>query len=393
MRKRRLGILATHPVQYHAPLYRALAREPDLDVEVFFAQRPTPAEQGTGFGVPFTWDVDLTSGYAHRFLENEASRPSTSDRSFTGSSTPQIRSIMRQGRFDAFLVMGWHARSYWQGIRAAWREHVPLLVRGDSQLLTDGVVKRAAKQVVYPAFMRRFSACLSVGTRSTEYFTRYGARRIVAAPHFVDNDLFGRAAHDLAPRRAELRQALGIPEDAVVACFAGKLIAKKRPLDVIEAVAAAGSDQLWLLVAGDGELRAMCESRAKALGVRVRFIGFQNQTRMPEAYAVSDVLVLPSDARETWGLVVNEAMASGRCALVSDAVGCAPDMIVPGSTGNVFACGDVARLARLLRELVGNRDQLHATQAGAASHVRQFTVDRAAAGVLSAMDTAHAQAL
>ena len=61
---------------------------------------------------------------------------------------------------------------------------------------------------------------------------------------------------------------------------------------------------------------------------------------MGRVYAAADCLVLPSDI-ESWGLVVNEAMATGLPAVVADRVGCAPDLIVPGETGEIAGRGDV----------------------------------------------------
>ena len=79
-------------------------------------------------------------------------------------------------------------------------------------------------------------------------------------------------------------------------------------------------------------------------------MGFVNQSELPAVYASADVLVLPSDGQETWGLVVNEAMACGVPAVVSDAVGCGPDLIEPGRTGATFPFGDIAALAAAIEE-------------------------------------------
>ena len=87
----RLGILTSHPIQYQAPWFRALAGA--ADVEVFFAHRQTAAEQGkAGYGVAFEWDVDLLAGYRHRFLRNVAARPGVND--FSGCDTPELRDLM-----------------------------------------------------------------------------------------------------------------------------------------------------------------------------------------------------------------------------------------------------------------------------------------------------------
>jgi len=386
----RLGVLATHPIQYHAPVYRALAGRADVDLTVYFATRPTAEEQGIGFGVPFEWDVDLTSGYRAEWLHNLAEgNPAAS---FTASDTPEIASIVRDGRFDAFLVMGWHARTYWQAITACWRHDVPVLVRGDSQLLTDGNrSKRLAKRVVYPLFMRRFAACLSVGTRSEEYFRHYGARRVIRSPHFVDNTFFATAAGRLAPERDAIRARWRLPDDALVCLFAGKLVEKKRPIDVLRAIERLPGRNVWALFAGDGELRYECEAEAERLGVQARFVGFLNQSEIPAAYAASDVLLLPSDARETWGLVVNEAMASGRPVIVSQAAGCVPDLVVSGRTGYVVPLGDQERLARCVLRLDEDRALCSRMGREARDHVMAFSVDAAAEGILSAARLSSAQ--
>ncbi len=133
--------------------------------------------------------------------------------------------------------------------------------------------------------------------------------------------------------------------------FAGKLVERKRPIDVIRALALLATQgcRAEAVFAGSGELEDSLRREAASSGVAALFHGFQNQSRMPSIYAAADLLVLPSDHQETWGLVVNEAMACGVPAVVSDAVGCGPDLIDPGRTGAVFPLGDVAALAQAIR--------------------------------------------
>jgi glycosyltransferase involved in cell wall biosynthesis len=72
---------------------------------------------------------------------------------------------------------------------------------------------------------------------------------------------------------------------------------------------------------------------------------------MPVVYRCSDVFVLPSSQSETWGLAVNEAMASNRPVIVSDQVGCAPDL-VEGRSGLVVPAGDVEALEKALDRIL-----------------------------------------
>lgn len=379
-RRTRFGILVTHPIQYFAPLYRQLAGDDSIDLTVYFAHRPTPAERGVGFGVAFEWDIDLTSDFPHHFLRNVSPRPDLI--SFRGCDTPEIGAIVQQERFDAFLVSGWSTRSYWQAMLACWRTGTSVMVRGDSQIdRSQPLLRRSLRRILYPVFMRRFATCLAVGERSEEYFRRHGARRIRRVPHFVDNEFFGRAVAERD--RDEQRARFGIPADALVFLFVGKFVEKKRPMDLLRAAAQLGRKDVHLLFVGEGEQRSTLETAARDLGVSAHFSGFLNQTELPDAYSAADALVLPSDARETWGLVVNEAMASGLPVVVSDAAGCAPDLVLNGETGYRYPVGHIVALADSLKLLTDSTRRVRLA-VGATSHIEAFSVSASAALLVEA---------
>jgi glycosyltransferase involved in cell wall biosynthesis len=97
-----------------------------------------------------------------------------------------------------------------------------------------------------------------------------------------------------------------------------------------------------------GEFEDSLRGEVARRGVPAIFHGFQNQSRMPSLCAAADLLVLPSDHQETWGLVVNEAIACGVPAVASAAVGCGPDLIEPCRTGAVFPPGNITALAEAI---------------------------------------------
>jgi glycosyltransferase involved in cell wall biosynthesis len=105
---------------------------------------------------------------------------------------------------------------------------------------------------------------------------------------------------------------------------------------------------------------------------------------MPGAYAAADVLVVPSSHDETWGLVVNEAMASGLPAIVSDQVGCAPDLVIPGETGFVFHAGDDDALAASISAYAANRQMLREHGDAARSRVQAYSLTSAVQGTIDA---------
>jgi len=387
----RLGILSSHPIQYYSPWFRALAKQTDL--EVFYAHRPDPAQQGAGFGKSFDWDVDLLSGYSHRFLKNVSTRPGVSH--FSGCDTPEIRDLIRAGKFDAFIVVGWYLKTFWQAAWACRRAGVPVLARGDSQLLTPrSPLKRLVKSATHRLLLRQFDGFLAVGRRHREYLDHYGvpAGKIFMAPHFVDNEWFAVRAEEDRKRRSEIRSQWGANDGTLVALFVGKFIEKKRPVELLLALAQLrdqGVATIGVFV-GAGELEAELQAVAERLGVTTKFVGFKNQTELPACYVSADVLVLPS-VNETWGLVVNEAMACGLPAIVSDAVGCAPDLIDEGKTGFTFALGNPRQLAQQLNRLGGLLKDKKDFAPALAGKLKAYSIEAAVAGTLNALKTVHSR--
>lgn len=380
----RLAIVASHPVQYHTPWYRNLAAQPGLDLEVLFGHYASGREQAqAGFGVEFDWDIPLLDGYSHRFLTNVAVQPSVN--TFRGVDTPGISQVLRQGRFDAVLVLGWHTRGYWQAIQACWREGTAVMARSDSHLhRARPLLTRLAKELPYRYFMSRLDACLPVGTWAREYFLHYGAHpeKTFLVPHCA---AVPPEAEQPAALRLAGRQAWDLPQDALVCLLAGKLIPWKCPLDFVRAIAQASRSAAVVgLVAGDGPLREETSRLARQLNAPIRFAGFLNQGEMCRAYAASDVLVLPS-SQESWGLVANEAMAWGLPIIVSDVVGCGPDLVEEGVTGFTVPLHNIEDLAARVAFLAVDLTARRSMSEQARRRIARFTPQAASAGVLQAM--------
>lgn len=379
----RVGILTSHPIQYQTPWFRDLAQQTEL--RVYFAHRPDAVDQGVGFGKVFTWDVDLLSGYDSEFLPNISKSPDFSH--FCGCDTPEIVSRIRDGGFDGFIVCGWHLKSFWQAVRACRRYGVPVLTRGDSQLGTPrSLLKRWAKGLLYPQLLRQFDAFLAVGSLNRDYLKHYGIAdsRIFSAPHFVDNDWFATLAAQ--SDREQTRASWGCTAEDRVILFVGKFTALKRPGDLIEAVLTIPESQRPVIVfVGAGESETALVDRCSETGIRYKFTGFKNQSELPACYAAADALVLPS-AQETWGLVVNEAMACGTPAIVSDTCGCAADLIDPGVTGYCFPTGDVAALGRCLQRLHAQQRSGHDWGPALRNKLRNYSVQACVLGTLGAID-------
>lgn len=379
----RVGFLTSHPIQYQIPVFRHLAADPALDFTVFFCQMPDARMQGAEFNVSFTWDIPLFDGYEHRVLKNVSRRPSVMD--YHGCDTPEISEILADGRFDALIVNGWVVKSCLQGLRACRRLRIPCLVRGEANDLR----RRAFwKRWLQRQLVHQYAGCLAIGKANADFYRHRGVpeERLFSAPYCVENERF--AAADDPRRTRDARRRWNIAEDAVCFLSSGKLIEKKHPRELIAAyLASSVKTPVHLLIVGDGPLRAACMALAAESTLPITFTGFLNQGEILDAYAAADCLVLPSDAGETWGLVVNEAMAAGRPAIVSDLVGCAADLVVPAESGWVFPYGDWSALAETIAEAAKDRDRLRRWGQTAKERIRHYGPRVAAEGISRAVRT------
>jgi glycosyltransferase involved in cell wall biosynthesis len=382
----RIAMVTSHPIQYQVPVFRHLAAMPDTELTVLFAMIPDAAAQGAGFGVSFEWDVPLLQGYPYQVLDNVASVPSVTR--FSGCDTPGVHAELKALRPDAVVVNGWVVKTCLQALWACKRLGIPCLVRGEANNLR---ARPAWKRWLQRGLVSQYTACLYIGERNRAFYASLGVAEsgLFPAPYCVENDRFEKSAKLMRENREQFRQQWQIAPAASCFLFCGKFERKKHPLELLEAFLNAQPSQqgLHLLMVGDGELRAQCEAVTAAHRLPVTFTGFLNQTQVVRAYVAADGLLLPSDAGETWGLVVNEAMACGLPAIVSDQVGCAADLVVPGHTGEVFAFGDWAGLSALMSKFSHDLSALHRMGVNARERITAYSPQAAASGIAAAVAT------
>jgi glycosyltransferase involved in cell wall biosynthesis len=380
--KHRVAFVLTHPVQYFAPWFRFIHQHvPQVELRVFYGIIPSAASQGAGFGTPFEWDRPLLDGYNSSTLSAQRDGQIAAD-SFSALDAPSLDSAILEFEPNCVVVPGWHAALYRRAMRVCHRHRIPPLYRGDTNLSSapSSALARAAWAAHTRARLSEYSAFLSVGVRSREYLRTFGAPELLIfdSPHAVDNNYFGDCLD--ASERRRRRQRLGLDPDAFTALFVGKLEEHKRPLDVIRAMASVPG--ALLLVAGAGALEGECRAEAARRGVPVVFTGFLNQSQVREAYTLADCLVVPS--RETWGLVVNEAMASGVPAVVSDRAGCAPDLVHDETTGAAFHFGEVDGLGDALGRVRQRIERGENYRAACRARIASYDFAAASRGLLNA---------
>jgi glycosyltransferase involved in cell wall biosynthesis len=373
-----LAILTTHPIQYQVPLWQALAKDGTIPFEVWYlSDHGTKHSYDEQFGKAFKWDLDTLAGYPHRFLQ--VNKNSSINRFRGLRLTEPLDKLFREKNVKALWIQGWQVMAYWQAVWQAHRAGVQVWLRGESNDLApppSSLLKRLAKRFLLSQLFSRIDHFLYIGQSNKRLYESYDVNsgQLHFTPYCIDNDRFWQQACKLHSERESLRREWNIPENAYCILFAGKLIAHKRPFDLIDAAKIASLSNiersLHLLFVGSGELgnslrqncrivfdaehllttglsQGVIKSANQGNAISASFVGFMNQTEISQAYVAADCLVLPSK-HETWGLVINEAMASGLPCLASDTCGCSEDMIIPIDSRLRFRMGDISALASAL---------------------------------------------
>lgn len=378
----KLAIVASHVIQYQDPFYRRLAARPELEVTVFFCSAEgAEVYRDVDMGTTLRWDLEMLQGYEHRFLRNFGR-----GHGFLRLVNPGLVPALLRGNFDAVLFMtGWAWLSAWIGFAACRLGGIPILLYGDSSFIPPEDSTRATLRAgVMRGLFRLTSGFMISGKLNADYYRHYGAdeRRFFPMPWAIDNERFIEGSRFIDGEREAMRARYGIESDDLAVVYSGKLIERKDPMTLLRALARMQHPAIAVFL-GDGVLREPLERFAREHGLRAAFIGFVNQTDLPKHYAMNDVFVLPShfDPRAT---VVNEAMACGLPAVITDRCGPSADLVRHGENGFVFAPGDDAALAQHLDALAD--DALRARMSARSREIiAGWGYDEGVEGIVTAM--------
>jgi glycosyltransferase involved in cell wall biosynthesis len=374
----KLAIVSTHPIQYNAPWFRLLSERNKVRSRVFYTwgESANGAKYDPDFDRKIEWDIPLLEGYDYKFIDNTSADPGTHH--FRGIINPNLIKEIENWQPDAILIFGWNFHSHLKCIRYFHRK-IPILFRGDSTLLDEKPnVKRLIRRVFLKWVYKHIDYALYVGSNNRAYFLKHGVndRQLVFTPHAIDNDRFAEPDIAYTEQAKAWRATLGLAEDQLVVLYAGKLEPKKNPFFLTELAKSIDNERLKILIVGNGILEGKLKKAAKG-DPRIKFLDFQNQQQMPVVYRLCDVFILPSAGPgETWGLGVNEAMASGRPVIVSSKAGCAVDLVPENRNGLICNSADPAECKKFVLQCLEDKEFLSAMSHSSKQIISQYSFQR-----------------
>jgi glycosyltransferase involved in cell wall biosynthesis len=330
----RVVVVSPEPTPYRAPLFDRIAALRELDLTVIYAAHTVAGR---------TWRVEPR----HRAVFLSGVRAPGLRRLLRHDYplTLGIARALRRARPEVVVVSGWSTFASQAAIVWSRARHVPYVLLVESHDLGPRPRwRRAVKGAVASRIIRGAASVLVVGAAARASVVARGARpeRVRVFANTIDVARWiGRA--ERAPAR---------PHDAVVVLSVGRLV-REKGLDVlVRASAAAGVE---LVLAGDGPERENLLRLGQRLGVNLSIIGDVPEEKVSRQYAAADTFALLS-LQETWGVVVNEAAASGLPLVLSDRVGAAYDLLRDGENGFLVPAEDAGAAAEALRKLAADAD-------------------------------------
>lgn len=376
--KRRLVILTEIISPYRIPLFNALAQELGIDPHVIFLSETDPALR--------QWRV-----YKEDIRFSYAVLPSWRKRigKYNALLNRGVSGALRSASPDVILCGGYSYVASWQALRWARSHKVPFWLWSES-VLQDRRGGHPLVEFLKKQFLQKCDGFVVPGAAAREYLREQGIKDefIFAAPNAVDNEFFANAAA-AARGDARRRAALALPARYIL--FVGRLVQEKGVFDLLAAYArldAETRNDLGLVLAGDGAARRGLEDQARSISPgMIRFAGFAHREELASYYALANMLVLPTYT-DTWGLVVNEAMACSLPVIVSRVAGCAADLVRDHWNGVLVSPGDVEALREAMQSIAGQPDLGTTMGSRSAQLIRQYSPQSWSSGLAHAVEAA-----
>jgi glycosyltransferase involved in cell wall biosynthesis len=383
---RKTSVLLVHNIlaPYRFPLFRALARHPEIDLTVWFMSR---SAKNRKWGEP---DRDL--GFKYEVLPRIELNYFSRDL-FTYIINYTFPWRYMKLNFEVMISAGWLDFASQAGFFASKLLDRRFVLWSESTSYEPSLRRSLAAPLV-KTMVAGSDACIAVGTRSKDYLVSLGAheRDLFTAYSTVDIDFFRRVSAAARPQRLQQRTALGIKRGRVL-LYCGQFIERKGLDHLLEAFALIKRqvEDVALVLVGYGPTRSDLLADASRLGLTdVHIVDHVEISDMPKMYALADVFVLPS-IEETWGLVVNEAMACGLPIICTARVGSSVDLVDEGKNGFVVPASDPGRIAERSLRLLNDPELMARLSSCSAERIARFSPERAADAFVEAIQHALAR--
>ncbi|MDX1652583.1 MAG: glycosyltransferase family 4 protein [Brumimicrobium sp.] len=364
MPNKKIYFLQSHAIQYHSPLYDLFDEQDNIDFKVLYCSDYGLDSSGKRFHPEFgelpNWDINLVNGHTHEILRNHSFKKGIFN-GFFGLVNWGIFKKLKQEKPDLLVILGWNYFSLVYAVICCKLLGIKVYVRGDNTLDFDKEIsplKKWIKKIYFGKMLfPLYNKIGYVGEKNKAYFKSYRVpdKKLIKLPQAIDNNRFRNHYLENINNLRKVRSKLNLNADFNIMFF-GRLNKTKRVLDLIETLKFIKGN-VELVLVGDGIEKEAIEKYAFDNEIKnYRITGFKNQLDIMDYYLTADVVVMSSNFRETWGLVINEALNFNLPLIVSNEVGCSKDLATK-KNGFIYPVGETKILAQHIQFLVDHPEE------------------------------------
>jgi glycosyltransferase involved in cell wall biosynthesis len=372
-RKPRVAWLLTHRIQYFVNLIDTLHKRGNIEVALYLGCAPGLINDKE-FGKMVSWDNRTSTSFPEHFLH------SVDKKALPGmlkSFSPSLATELDSWKPDYLYINGYTDAIAWQGFAWAMRHSRPFALRCDGDTVVKKASLKSSVRRKVAAFMTsRAHRVTYQGRSNRDFWMENGASesQLEWVPCVPDSEIYRRRIFKTPADRDAFRGKFDVSPSEIVAVVNGKLIDRKRPMDAIEALAKLKDRNFRLWFLGSGELEESLVARTAELSVagKATFLGFRNQSEIPEILQAADFLLHPSSL-DPWPYSILEAAISGLALVLSDTTGSYPDWMAPPIAGSTFRSGDVNDMVKVIGDFLDDPAKLSACAHNAFMRASEYT--------------------
>ena len=366
MIKKKLAIVTTHPIQYQSPLFKEIANSNKFQLDVYFASKHGYQSKyiDKDFKKKFNWNINLLSGYNYFFSAKADQNVNSFFLSFN-----DLNKTLFKNKYTAILLFGWSNIFYIKTFFLAKLHKIPIILRVENNFEEEiNYLKKKIKYLVLYFFFKYIDYFLYIGFLNKKFYQDLGVdkKKLYFAPYAVDNNFFFNKEKSNIVINKKYKKKIIL--------FVGKFIERKNTQEFLNLAAVFNNDNRFnFLMVGDGHQINLCNQFIKNHKLsNIRIVGFKNQQELKNIYKKSFLLIVPSKY-ETWGLVINEAMASGLPVICSRNCSSSSDLIINGKTGYAYNLGDIKRVKKIIIKLAKSKKKYLYIVKNIKKHIKNFS--------------------
>jgi glycosyltransferase involved in cell wall biosynthesis len=366
MIKKKIAIVTTHPIQYQSPLFKEISNFKKFKADVYFASKHGFQSRyiDIDFKKKINWNINLLSGYNYFFSKKNNQNINSFFLSFKN-----LNKNLFAKKYDAILLFGWNNILYIKTFFLAKLHRVPLILRAETNFEHKiNYFKKIIKFLILFFFFRFIDYFLYIGSLNRKFYLSLGVskKKLYFAPYSVDNKFF--------LNKKKIGVTINNRFKKKIILFVGKFIERKNVKEFLNLAESLKNDTRFnFLMVGDGHQINFCNQFIKNNKLfNIKVAGFKNQRELKNIYNKAFLLVVPSKY-ETWGLVINEAMASDLPVICSKNCSSSKDLIIHDKTGYIYDIGDIKFLQKTIIKLAESKKKYLDIVKSIRKHIKFFS--------------------